>query len=56
DGVKVSLRSKTKVDVRKIAEVFGGGGHIRASGMKLENKTIEEAKELIVSELKKSLK
>jgi phosphoesterase RecJ-like protein len=56
DGVKVSLRSKSKVDVRKVAEVFGGGGHIRASGMKLENKTIEEAKELIVTELKKSLK
>lgn len=56
DGVKVSLRSKSKVDVRKIAENFGGGGHIRASGMRLENKTIEEAKELIVTELKKSLK
>jgi len=32
NGVKVSLRSKSFVDVRKIAEVFDGGGHIRASG------------------------
>ena len=32
NGVKVSLRSKAFVDVSKIAEVFKGGGHIRASG------------------------
>lgn len=56
DGVKVSLRSKSKVDVRKVAELFGGGGHIRASGMRLENKTIEEAKKLIINELKNALK
>lgn len=29
---KVSLRSNGKVDVRKIAEKFGGGGHVRAAG------------------------
>ena len=52
NGVKVSLRSKSKVDVRKVAEGFGGGGHIRASGLRLENKTVNEAKELIVNELK----
>ncbi|MGH4119927.1 DHH family phosphoesterase [Clostridium sp.] len=32
NGVKVSLRSKSTVDVRKIAEGFHGGGHIRAAG------------------------
>jgi len=32
NGVKVSLRSKSLVDVSKIAEGFNGGGHIRASG------------------------
>ncbi|MBU3180963.1 DHH family phosphoesterase [Clostridium psychrophilum] len=36
DGVKVSLRSKSFVDVSKIAEVFKGGGHIRASGFYAE--------------------
>jgi len=30
--VKVSLRSKRHVDVSKIAQQFGGGGHERASG------------------------
>lgn len=29
---KVSLRSTEKVDVAKVAEIFGGGGHVRAAG------------------------
>ena len=29
---KVSLRSTDKVDVAKVAEMFGGGGHVRAAG------------------------
>ena len=32
---KISLRSKTYADVNKIAGVYGGGGHIRASGCML---------------------
>lgn len=40
DGVKASLRAKSYVDVRKIAEVFGGGGHIRASGIKIDRKSV----------------
>ncbi|MCF8564797.1 bifunctional oligoribonuclease/PAP phosphatase NrnA [Alicyclobacillus tolerans] len=30
--IKVSLRSKRRVDVSKIAQQFGGGGHTRAAG------------------------
>ena len=30
---KVSLRSKEKVDVSKVAQYFGGGGHVRAAGL-----------------------
>ena len=29
---KVSLRSKEKIDVSRIAQFFGGGGHMRAAG------------------------
>lgn len=36
NGVKVSLRSKSLVNVSRIAEVFKGGGHIRASGFYAE--------------------
>ena len=33
---KVSLRSKSFVDVSKIAMVFGGGGHVRAAGCTMQ--------------------
>ena len=31
-SIKVSLRSKEKVDVSRIAAYFGGGGHAKAAG------------------------
>jgi len=34
--VRVSLRSKGGIDVAKFAEQFGGGGHARASGLKID--------------------
>jgi bifunctional oligoribonuclease and PAP phosphatase NrnA len=34
--VRGSLRSKGQVDVAKFAEQFGGGGHARAAGLKLD--------------------
>lgn len=33
---KVSMRSKGKVDVSKIASMFGGGGHVRAAGVTMQ--------------------
>lgn len=33
---KVSLRSKSKVDVSVIAKHFGGGGHVRAAGVTMK--------------------
>lgn len=33
---RVSLRSVEGIDVRKIASIFGGGGHVNASGCKLD--------------------
>lgn len=35
-SVKVSLRSRERVDVAAIAVSFGGGGHVRAAGCNLE--------------------
>ena len=45
---KASLRSKLYVDVAEIAENFGGGGHIRASGCKL-NGSLEEVQQQMMS-------
>ncbi|MBL4930883.1 DHH family phosphoesterase [Clostridium paridis] len=55
DGVKVSLRSKHDFDVRKVAEVFGGGGHTKASGITFRNKTIQDVKELILTSIENEL-
>ena len=55
DGVKGSLRSKNNVDVRKVAEVYGGGGHIKAAGVMLKGTNISEAKEKLLNILKKEL-
>jgi phosphoesterase RecJ-like protein len=51
---KISLRSKSDVDVRKIAEGFGGGGHVRASGLTI-NKPLLEAEYLIIEAIKKEM-
>lgn len=45
--VRVSLRSKGQVDVAKFAEQFGGGGHARAAGLKLET-TLQDAHDRVV--------
>ncbi|MCI3919471.1 bifunctional oligoribonuclease/PAP phosphatase NrnA [Paenibacillus sp. TRM 82003] len=42
DTVKVSLRSGGLVDVSKLAQALGGGGHVRAAGCTI-NGTLDEA-------------
>ena len=54
-GIKVSLRAKNNVDVRKIAEVFGGGGHTKASGITFKNSDLTAVKTKIIKELEKEL-
>ena len=53
--VKGSLRSRDRIDVRKIAEKFGGGGHTKASGFALENVSMAEAKRIVINEIEKEL-
>ena len=45
--IKVSLRSKSYVNVSKIAQRFGGGGHIRAAGCTIYS-SVEDAKKQVV--------
>jgi bifunctional oligoribonuclease and PAP phosphatase NrnA len=55
DGpVRVSLRSKGGVDVARFAEQFGGGGHARASGLKLDG-NFDEAYEKVVKSMRATL-
>ena len=48
DTVRLSLRSRPPVDVLKVAERFGGGGHRRAAGAKL-NGTLDRAEEQVLA-------
>lgn len=55
DGhVKCSLRSEGLVDVNAIANKFGGGGHVRASGAKLKG-TLDEVAAILVAEAEVAL-
>jgi phosphoesterase RecJ-like protein len=47
-GIKVSFRSRSRVDVARIAEQFGGGGHRLASGATIANASLEEARERVL--------
>lgn len=52
--IKVSLRSKNRVNVSKIAASFEGGGHKRAAGCNIKG-TMEEVKENIFAAVRKAL-
>ena len=57
EGVwKVSLRSKGKVDVAKIAESLGGGGHKYASGCKIKALSYQEALERLLEAIRLELR
>ena len=47
DGLRVSLRSKDEVDVRRVAVLFGGGGHPNAAGCTVEHPTPETRGDLV---------
>lgn len=53
-AVKVSLRSAGKVDVAALAQVFGGGGHIRAAGARIEQ-PLEQVIPLVLEEVRRHL-
>jgi phosphoesterase RecJ-like protein len=53
-GVKVSFRSRERVDVAQIAEQFGGGGHRLASGAILAT-TLEDARRRVLAAVSAAL-
>ncbi|SDE68421.1 phosphoesterase RecJ domain-containing protein [Fontibacillus panacisegetis] len=54
NAVKVSLRSAGKVDVARVAQSFGGGGHIRAAGARIEG-TLDEIVLHVLEQVKAQL-
>lgn len=55
EGVKTSLRSKNSVDVRRVAEVYGGGGHVKAAGVMQKNVNLSKAKDNLLKTLKEEM-
>ena len=53
-GVKVSFRSRSKVDVAKIAASFGGGGHRLASGATLHT-SLADAEARVLDAVRQAL-
>ncbi|HUO59592.1 MAG TPA: DHH family phosphoesterase [Candidatus Acidoferrales bacterium] len=51
---RVSLRSKSGIDVAAVAEHFGGGGHHAASGHSIAG-PLEQARELVTCEVRKHM-
>jgi phosphoesterase RecJ-like protein len=55
DGkIRVSMRSKSYVNVSQLAESFGGGGHLRAAGFRMRG-TLESVKTRIMPALLKAV-
>ena len=50
----VSLRSKGRIDVARIAQTFGGGGHVCASGHAIAG-PLDQATELVLAALRHAL-
>ncbi|KWX75628.1 DHH family phosphoesterase [Paenibacillus jilunlii] len=53
-AVKASFRSAGKVDVAALAQVFGGGGHTRAAGARIDA-TLEDAIPIVLQEVRRHL-
>lgn len=49
--IQVSLRARDGIDVNRIAQAFGGGGHISAAGCTI-TKNLEEAVESMLAEVR----
>lgn len=52
--VRISFRSKGRVDVNRLAALFGGGGHIQAAGARVKG-TVDEVTKLVVGTVEKEL-
>lgn len=54
-AVGISARSMGKINVQKIMEIMGGGGHLSNAATQLENISVNEAKEQLITAIKQTL-
>jgi len=53
DGVKISFRSKGTIPVNRLANEFGGGGHLNAAGARLFNVSLSDTVAAVVKQSEK---
>ncbi len=53
---RISLRSKDKINVSKIAANFGGGGHINAAGFSIDSTDIQSVRKRVLKEILETTK
>jgi len=51
NATRVSIKSKDKIDVSKIAISFGGGGHLNSSGCIFKSLDIQRVKKIVLKEV-----
>jgi len=54
--IRVNFRSQGKIDVNKVANFFGGGGHKSASGCTIKGLTLEQARKKVMNKIKTEFK
>ncbi len=54
DEIRVNFRSQGKVDVNKVAQFFGGGGHKTASGATISG-TLDQVRRRVLAKIRESL-
>ena len=55
EGIKGSFRSKNRIDIAKIIEPLGGGGHRDCAGLYLKDVSLEEAEKIVLDVVEKGL-
>ena len=54
--VRVNFRSQGKIDVNKIANFFGGGGHKNASGCTIKSLALDHVRRMVLNKIKAEFK
>ena len=54
--VRVNFRSQGKIDVNKIANLFGGGGHKNASGATIKGLALDQVRKIVLNKIKSEFK
>jgi phosphoesterase RecJ-like protein len=54
-GIKVSFRSRARIDVARLAERFGGGGHRLASGATVLGVSLDDARDRVLQAVSEAI-